>query len=80
MNSQSYNRTYKLEDIDFILFVNQENLEKRVALMKELIPDLKFQYKAEPGLLDKIVHKLNPVNKNQEIFVYSIRAPIMRNR
>ncbi|MBK7094005.1 MAG: hypothetical protein IPH57_02665 [Saprospiraceae bacterium] len=79
-NSQSYNRTYKLEDIDFILFVNEENLEKRVALMKELIPDLKFQYKAEPGLLDKIVHKLNPVNKNQEIFVYSAGEPVMRNR
>lgn len=79
-NSKQYIQSGDFRNIDFILFVSANNLQVRVDLMKDLYPELHFQYKAEPGLMDKIVTKLNPVNKNQEIFVYSTKAPVRRDR
>jgi hypothetical protein len=79
-NSKQYLQSGELRNIDFVLFVSEDKLQDRVELMKGMYPELSFEYKAEPGLMDRIVHYINPVNKNQEIFIYSTKAPERRNR
>ncbi len=54
----------------FILFFEEANLQLRVNRLKTLIPDLVFETKIEPGLMDKILYWLNPLNANQTIYIY----------
>jgi len=43
---------------------------ERVAGLKPIFPKLTFQKKVESGFIDKVLFKLNPVNKNEDIFIY----------
>lgn len=54
----------------YVLFFRDENLEKRVAHMKQLLPRLEFEKAIEPGFVDKVIHMLNPHNKNEVILIY----------
>jgi hypothetical protein len=54
----------------FVLFYEGPNLDKRIEAMKEVYPDLVYETKTEPGFLDKVMHWLNPKNKNQTIYIY----------
>jgi hypothetical protein len=65
--------TYAKEYIPakYVVFVEDINLEERVEAMKEYYPNLKFKKYIEPGLVDKIMKKLNPNNKNEDFYIYS---------
>ncbi len=54
----------------FILFMESENIESRVAFMHSVFPDLEFETLIEPGMMDRVLHWLNPINDNQNIFIY----------
>ncbi len=64
------------EQPDFILFYEDENLSKRVEALKEVLPDITYETTIEPGFIDKIMYKLNPVNANQVIHIYRNKATI----
>jgi hypothetical protein len=55
----------------FVIFVVDKDLEKRVEHMKQYFPLLKHMYDVPPSLLDKIMKKLNPVNRNEMFLIYS---------
>jgi hypothetical protein len=55
----------------YVLFIGNSRLDERVANLKSVFPVLKFEKQIESGFIDKIVYKLNPVNKNDDIFIYS---------
>lgn len=55
---------------DHILFIGPEDLEARRARAEAAMGPLQQVGVAEPGLLDKVVHWLNPVNRNETILVY----------
>lgn len=59
-----------VSDASFVLFYSDENLEVRVDSMKKEIPSLVYETTFEPGLIDDIMHKLNPVNRNETIYLY----------
>ena len=55
---------------DFVLFIRDEELPQRLKAMRQLFPDLAYETTAEPGFVDKVMHWLNPHNKNDRIFIY----------
>jgi len=54
----------------FILFFEEVDLDKRIAETKEFFPDIVFEKKFNPGLIDRVVHWLNPINANETITLY----------
>jgi hypothetical protein len=54
----------------YVLFVGNKRLDERVADLKPLFPKLVFQKQVVSGFIDKVLFKLNPVNKNEDIFIY----------
>ncbi len=57
-------------DASFVLFYNDENLQMRDDSMKREIPAPVYETIFNSGLIDEIMQKLNPVNKNETIYMY----------
>lgn len=55
---------------EYIIFVEDIDLEERVEYMRKYFPDLEEVAYIKPSLGDRIMKKLNPVNKNEEFFIY----------
>lgn len=54
---------------DVVLFFGLEDLDRRVAKATLAMGPLREVARAEPGLVDKVVHWLNPVNRNETIVI-----------
>jgi len=54
----------------FVLFFEDKNLVTRIKNVKTIFPDLKLEKVILPGLIDKILFKLNPINANQTIYIF----------
>ncbi len=54
----------------FILFEEEKNLPQRVADMKKYFPNIEYETTIQPGFIDKLLYKLNPINANQVINIY----------
>jgi hypothetical protein len=57
---------------NYVVFMQHENIEKRVEEMKKFFPALAYETTIEPSFIDKLMHWLNPVNKNQTTYIYKI--------
>ncbi len=55
---------------EYVVFVENINLEERVNRVKEIFPNLEFETYIEPSLADKLLKKMNPENKNEDFYVY----------
>jgi 4-amino-4-deoxy-L-arabinose transferase-like glycosyltransferase len=60
----------KVKDASFVLFYSDENLQARVDTMKKEIPSLVYEKTFNPGMIDEVMHRLNPVNRNETIYMY----------
>jgi len=54
----------------FVLFYQPDHLDERVKWMKSVFPGLVYETTIEPGWIDKVLHWLNPINDNQNIYIY----------
>ena len=54
----------------FFLFYRDQNLDERVDNLKKYFPEMVFETASGPGMVDKIMHWLNPHNKNETIYIY----------
>lgn len=52
-----------------VLFIGEEGLDARIARYEAQYGPVRIIGKAEPGLIDRVVHWLNPVNRNEVIIV-----------
>lgn len=72
-----YNSEYKsaapINKPNYVIFMQDDNIDKRVADFKKHIPSLSYETTIEPSFIDKLMHWLNPVNKNQVCFIYKIK-------
>ncbi len=72
-----YNNTYvnlsAKDKPNYVVFMQEENIDKRVANLKKYIPTLTYEATIQPSFIDELMHWLNPVNKNHVSFVYKIR-------
>jgi hypothetical protein len=60
----------KLISPEYVLFIDGNNLKQRVGNAKKIFPDLQFETTIDPSFLDKLMQKLNPVNKNYPVIIY----------
>ena len=60
----------------FVLFFQPENIEERVENLKKYLPDLIYETTIEPGNADRVLHWLNPINANENIYIYRNSAII----
>lgn len=57
----------------YILFFQEDDIYRRVAAFKiKTGLDLVYRYTAEPSYFDRLLHWLNPRNKNNPIFIFRI--------
>ncbi len=54
----------------FVLFYQPDNIDQRVNNMKTVFPELVFETVIEPGFIDRLLYWLNPINDNQNIYLY----------
>jgi hypothetical protein len=54
----------------FVLFFEPKNIENRVDTLLKVFPNLVFEKLVTPGYLDRLLHWLNPINDNQNIYIY----------
>lgn len=59
-----------------VLLVGPEDLQARVARATRAMGPLAFVGAAEPGLLDRTLHRLNPMNRNATILVFAAREAV----
>jgi hypothetical protein len=57
----------------FFLFIEPGNIDQRVAEMQKVFPNLVYETTINPGLVDKVLHRMNPRNDNQTIIIYRNR-------
>ena len=55
---------------DFIIFEGEKNIDNRVADIQLILPEMVFETKVSPGFIDRILFWLNPVNENQNAYIY----------
>jgi len=58
---------------NYVVFNEEENIEERVQNLKKYFPNLELEAVIEPGLVDKVMHKLNKRNANFTSYIYKIR-------
>ncbi len=58
---------------NIILFIGEEELEDRMARVERSVGPLEVLYRAEPGTLDRLVHWVNEVNRNETITVARVQ-------
>jgi hypothetical protein len=58
---------------DIALFIGEERLQERIARMEADYAHVEIIGKAEPGAMDRLVHWLNPVNRNETIVLARLK-------
>lgn len=59
---------------DVVLFFGEEDLDARMQRIEVALGSLQVIGRAEPGLLDRVIHWLNPVNRNETIVIAHTRS------
>lgn len=54
---------------NYVLFIGEEHIQERMDRVTRAMGPLQQIRRAEPGALDRLVHWLNPVNRNEVIIV-----------
>lgn len=57
---------------DYVLFFEDKHLVRRIADVKNLFPDMKYETTITPGFVDDILFRLNPKNANQTIYIFKV--------
>jgi hypothetical protein len=56
---------------NYIVFYEANKIETRVAAAKRNF-NIKFETKIEPSFIDDFMYKINPSNKNAEVYIYKV--------
>ena len=54
----------------FILFTGDQDLQGRIISARRYFPFIVYETTIEPGLIDKVMHFLNPVNQVNRVTIY----------
>jgi hypothetical protein len=58
---------------NYIVFMQAENLDRRIAEIQAQFPTIAYETTIEPSYIDKLVHWQNPINRNQTSYIYRIK-------
>lgn len=70
----SRNWEEKTEQPEFVLFYQETDLQARVDSMQKYLPDLIYETRFKPGMMDRLIHRINPINANETITLYRNQA------
>jgi hypothetical protein len=56
--------------VQFVLFYNNKNLDTRIDTVKNYFPNIELDTFIQAGGIDKILHDLNPLNNNYDLYIY----------
>ncbi len=65
-----FNFLEKEKQPQFVVFVGDKNIEKRLEAVRKVFPNLEFETSIEPGFVDRIMYRLTPANNNQTMHLY----------
>ncbi len=54
----------------FVLLFQDRDIDTRVEKIRNLLPNITYETRIDPGLIDRILYRINPVNANQTIIIY----------
>jgi hypothetical protein len=58
---------------NYVVMVDNSNLKQRLQRLHQLYPNIKPEAVIEPGVVDKIVYRLNPKhNPNETLYIYKL--------
>ncbi len=57
---------------NYVVFMQRDNMVKRVVDLKKYLPTLTYEATIEPSFIDWLLNKMNWHNKNQTSFIYRI--------
>ncbi len=69
-------KKYSIPMPDFYIFEGEKNIEARLDSISRYFPGLEHETTISPGMIDRILFWLNPVNENQNAYIY--RNAILR--
>ncbi len=55
---------------NYVLFFGTENIDARIAAFKKMYPVMTYKATIEPSYLDLLICKLNPINRNETVYIY----------
>jgi hypothetical protein len=69
-DSSQHVRVHPNYDYDYIFFFGSENLDHRVAVYREIYPQLELKKRCHPSFVDDVLRTINPINRNEYIEVW----------
>jgi hypothetical protein len=57
---------------NYVVFNQTDDIEERVKNFKKIYPNIQYETTIEPGLVDDVMHRLNPNNANYTTYIYRI--------
>ena len=54
----------------FVLFTGEKEIGPMVIKTRKYLPYLVYETTIEPGFIDWLVHRLNPINRNKTVYIY----------
>ena len=58
---------------NYVVFNQSDNIKERVKNFKKIFPNIEYETTIEPGLVDNVMHRLNPNNANYTTYIYKIK-------
>ncbi len=65
---------------DFVLFHQEKNLKTRIDSMLVYLPGLEYEATFKPGFMDRLIHRINPINANETITLYRNSAVVPKKK
>jgi hypothetical protein len=62
------------EQPQFLLFTSEGDLQARIIKARKSFPFIVYETTIETGMIDKVLHRLNPLNANRIVYIYRNRA------
>lgn len=75
----AYNLLPEQAKPNYAIFWRAENMNNRVNSLRKKFLDINYVTTIEPGFIDKILNRLNPLNDNETAYIYTLGSPIKQN-
>ncbi len=57
---------------NYVIFLSDKDLDKRLQDFKQVYPNIEYKTTIQPAFMDRLFHKLNPINKNEPCYIYKL--------
>lgn len=57
---------------NYVIFLSDKDLDRRLQEFKQVFPNIEYKTTIQPAFMDRLFHKLNPINKNEPCYIYKL--------